>query len=58
MRSDARIAWILTRGSDRREWWRIALTAAGALLATGLALAAVTVSAVSGQRPSRSETAC
>ncbi|MBO0917236.1 FtsX-like permease family protein [Streptomyces laculatispora] len=49
MRSDARIAWILTRGSDRREWWRIALTATGALLATGLALAAVTVSAVSGQ---------
>ncbi|MFD7716743.1 FtsX-like permease family protein [Streptomyces sp. NPDC059814] len=49
MRTDARIAWTLIRGSDRREWWRIALTAIGALLATGLALAAVTVSAVSGQ---------
>lgn len=49
MKTDARIAWTLIRGSDRREWWRIALTATGALLATGLALAAVTVSAVSGQ---------
>ncbi|MFJ4896936.1 FtsX-like permease family protein [Streptomyces sp. NPDC088727] len=49
MRTDARIAWTLVLGSDRREWWRIALTSAGALLATGLALAAVTVSSVSGQ---------
>ncbi|NED88036.1 ABC transporter permease, partial [Streptomyces sp. SID11233] len=49
MRTDARIAWTLILGSDRREWWRIALTSAGALLATGLALAAVTVYSVSGQ---------
>ncbi|MFF3176319.1 FtsX-like permease family protein [Streptomyces sp. NPDC057900] len=49
MRTDARIAWTLVLGSDRREWWRIALTSVGALLATGLALAAVTVSSVSGQ---------
>ncbi|MGW3656918.1 FtsX-like permease family protein [Streptomyces sp. NPDC005151] len=49
MKADARIAWILTRGSHHREWWRISLTAVGALLATGFALAAVTVAAVSGQ---------
>ncbi|MFE7789488.1 ABC transporter permease [Streptomyces sp. NPDC057460] len=49
MKADARIAWILMRGSDRREWWRISLTAVGALLATGFALAAIAVAAVSGQ---------
>ncbi|MEW2488323.1 FtsX-like permease family protein [Streptomyces sp. NPDC048411] len=49
MKADARIAWILTRGSNRREWWRISLTAVGALVATGFALAAVTVAAVAGQ---------
>ncbi|WP_329541837.1 FtsX-like permease family protein [Streptomyces sp. NBC_01358] len=49
MRADARIAWNLARGSDRREWWRIALTAVGALLATVFALAAITVAAVRGQ---------
>ncbi|WP_392841226.1 ABC transporter permease [Streptomyces sp. LN500] len=49
MKADARIAWSLTRGSDRREWWRISLTAVGALLATGFALAAIAVAAVSGQ---------
>ncbi|WP_327246315.1 FtsX-like permease family protein [Streptomyces sp. NBC_01320] len=49
MKADARIAWILTRGSRRREWWRISLTAVGALLATGFALAAITVAAVPGQ---------
>ncbi|PWI09639.1 hypothetical protein DIZ27_16300 [Streptomyces sp. NWU339] len=40
LRSDLRLAWQLTRGSDRREWWRITLTATGAALATGFALAA------------------
>ncbi|MGW5972084.1 FtsX-like permease family protein [Streptomyces sp. NPDC055186] len=40
LRSDLRLAWQLTRGSDRREWWRILLTATGAALATGFALAA------------------
>lgn len=49
MRADARIAWNLARGSDRREWWRIALTAVGALLATVFALAAITVAAIRGQ---------
>lgn len=49
MRADARIAWTLLRGSDRREWWRVSLTAVGALLATALALAAITVAAVRGQ---------
>ncbi|MFP3991387.1 FtsX-like permease family protein [Streptomyces sp. E11-3] len=48
MRADATLAWALLRGSDRREWWRISLTAFGALLATGLALSAVTVASVTG----------
>ncbi|MGH1556474.1 hypothetical protein ACRAWF_46165 [Streptomyces sp. L7] len=34
--SDLRLAWLLTRGSDRREWWRVLLTVVGAALATGL----------------------
>ncbi|MDT0430810.1 ABC transporter permease [Streptomyces salyersiae] len=49
MKADIRIAWLLARGSGRREWWRFSLTALGAVLATGFALAAVTVAAVSGQ---------
>lgn len=49
MRADVRIAWILARGSERREWWRILLTALGALAATGFALGAVTIAAVPGQ---------
>lgn len=49
MKADIRIAWILARGSERREWWKASLTLIGALLATGSALAAVTVAAVSGQ---------
>jgi hypothetical protein len=48
-RADLRLAWELTRGSDRREWWRVALTAAGAALATGFALAAVALAALRGQ---------
>ncbi|GGP83241.1 FtsX-like permease family protein [Streptomyces calvus] len=47
--SDLRLAWQLTRGSDRREWWRVALTATGAALATGCALAAVAVASLRGQ---------
>jgi hypothetical protein len=43
------MAWLLTRGSDRREWWRIGLTAVGAALATGFALAAVCVASLRGQ---------
>ncbi|MFE9723782.1 FtsX-like permease family protein [Streptomyces sp. NPDC005794] len=49
MKADIRIAWILARGSERREWWRISLTLLGALLATGFALGAATVAAVQGQ---------
>ncbi|MCC8340949.1 ABC transporter permease [Streptomyces sp. R1] len=44
--SDIRLARQLVHGSDRREWWRIALTAAGAAAATGFALAAVTLASV------------
>ncbi|MFF7451077.1 MULTISPECIES: ABC transporter permease [unclassified Streptomyces] len=43
------MAWLLTRGSDRREWWRAGLTAVGAALATGFALAAVSLAALQGR---------
>ncbi|MET7988556.1 FtsX-like permease family protein [Streptomyces sp. NPDC005281] len=49
MRTDLRIALLLTRGSDRREWWRVALTAVGAAPATGLCLAAIAVASLQGQ---------
>ncbi|MGW2819623.1 FtsX-like permease family protein [Streptomyces sp. NPDC001443] len=49
MRTDLRLAWELTRGSDRREWWRVALTAAGAAPATGFALAAVSLASLRGR---------
>ncbi|MCX3286255.1 ABC transporter permease [Streptomyces sp. NEAU-H22] len=49
LRTDLRLAWELTRGSDRGEWWRVALTATGAALATGFALAAVALAALRGQ---------
>jgi hypothetical protein len=48
LRSDLRLAWELTRGSDRGEWWRVALTATGAALATGFALAAVALASLRG----------
>lgn len=48
LRSDLRLAWQLTRGSDRREWWRITLTATGAALATGFALAAISLASLRG----------
>jgi hypothetical protein len=47
--TDVRMAWLLTRGSDRREWWRVGLTAVGAALATGFALAAVCLASLQGQ---------
>ncbi|MEW2165722.1 FtsX-like permease family protein [Streptomyces sp. NPDC007084] len=50
MRTDLALALLLTRGSDRREWWRVTLTAAGAALATGFALAAVTLVAIRGHQ--------
>jgi hypothetical protein len=45
---DLRLAWLLTQGSDRREWWRVTLTAVGAALATGFGLAAVAIASVRG----------
>ncbi|MFC7892991.1 ABC transporter permease [Streptomyces sp. NPDC057381] len=45
---DVRLARQLVRGSDRREWWRITLTAVGAALATGFALAAAALASVPG----------
>ncbi|MDT0465537.1 FtsX-like permease family protein [Streptomyces gibsoniae] len=49
MSGELRLAWLLTRGSDRREGWRVLLTAMGAGLATGLALAAAAVASLHGQ---------
>ncbi|MFJ2826873.1 ABC transporter permease [Streptomyces sp. NPDC087263] len=49
MRTDLRLALLLTRGSDRREWWRVALTAVGAGLATGFMLAAAAVASLQGR---------
>lgn len=49
MSADLRLAWLLTRGSDRREWWRVALTAVGAALATGIGLAFATVASIRGR---------
>lgn len=46
--ADLRTAWLLTRGSDRREWWRIALTAVGAALATGVGMAVVALTSLDG----------
>ncbi|MFD8235083.1 ABC transporter permease [Streptomyces sp. NPDC059696] len=46
--TDLRLAWDLTRGSDRGEWWRVALTATGAALATGFALSAVALASLRG----------
>ncbi|MEU9055226.1 ABC transporter permease [Streptomyces sp. NPDC048384] len=47
--TDLRLAWLLTRGSDRREWWRVLLTAVGAGGATGIGLAVATLAALDGQ---------
>ncbi|MGW4882990.1 ABC transporter permease [Streptomyces murinus] len=49
MWTEARLAWRLGRGAERREWWRAGLTAAGAALATGFAQAAVALAALRGQ---------
>lgn len=46
--SDLRLAWLLTRGSDRREWWRVGLTAVGAALATGIGLGVVALLSLDG----------
>src|SRR4051812_29354754 len=47
--ADLRLAWLLTRGSDRRGGGRIGLTAPGAALATGVALTAVCLASLRGQ---------
>ncbi|GAA4077684.1 FtsX-like permease family protein [Streptomyces shaanxiensis] len=47
--ADLRLAWLLTRGSDRREGWRVTLTAVGAALATGIGLAVATIASIDGQ---------
>ncbi|WP_328633452.1 FtsX-like permease family protein [Streptomyces sp. NBC_00356] len=49
LRSDLRLAWLLTRGADRLERRRAALTAVGAAVATGFALGAVALASVHGQ---------
>ncbi|WP_431959814.1 FtsX-like permease family protein [Actinacidiphila sp. bgisy160] len=46
LRGDALLAWALLRGSPRSQWWRLALTALGAALGTGFALAAVVVAVI------------
>lgn len=47
--SDLRLAWLLTRGADRLERRRSALTALGAAAATGFACAAVALASLRGQ---------
>ncbi|MDX3413934.1 ABC transporter permease [Streptomyces sp. MD20-1-1] len=48
MTADLRLAWHLVRGSDRHEWWRIALTGVGALLAAALGQGAAVLASVRG----------
>ncbi|MDQ0990952.1 FtsX-like permease family protein [Streptomyces sp. V3I7] len=50
MRTDLRLALLLLGGSDRREWWRVGLTALGAALATGFGTAAVAIAALGGDQ--------
>ncbi|WP_075824958.1 hypothetical protein [Streptomyces acidiscabies] len=45
---DLRLSWALLRGSDRREWWRVGLTALGAGLATGLGQVAAALYSLRG----------
>jgi hypothetical protein len=52
VRTDLRLALLLTRGSDRREWWRVTLTALGAGLATGFGAAAAALASLSGRQVS------
>lgn len=46
LRADAALAWALLRGSPRSERWRLSLTALGAMLGTGFALAALVVAVI------------
>ncbi|TXS40387.1 ABC transporter permease [Streptomyces sp. uw30] len=49
-KAELRLAWLLTRGSDRREGWRVLLTAVGAALATGLGLVIAALLPLDGHR--------
>ncbi|KKD06609.1 membrane protein [Streptomyces sp. WM6386] len=49
LRADLRLAWLLTRGSDRREWWRVLLTGVGAALATEFGLVIAVLLTMDGQ---------
>ncbi|MER7563413.1 FtsX-like permease family protein [Streptomyces sp. NPDC048523] len=46
--ADLHMAWLLTRGSDRREWWRVGLTAVGAALAAGIVMSVVALNSLDG----------
>ncbi|GHH84440.1 ABC transporter permease [Streptomyces capitiformicae] len=46
--NDLRLALLLTRGSDRREWWRVTLTGLGAALATAFGMAAAVLAVLRG----------
>ncbi|GAA3482090.1 hypothetical protein [Streptomyces yanii] len=48
MRTDLRLSWLLTSGSDRREWWRISLTSLGAACVAAFAGMAAAVASVRG----------
>ena len=48
MRAELRLALLLTRGSDRREWWRVTLTTVGAVMATGIGLVVAVLVAMDG----------
>lgn len=48
MTEDVKLAWLFTRGSDRREWWRFGLTAVGAFCASGFAAAAAALASLGG----------
>ncbi|MCZ2523251.1 FtsX-like permease family protein [Streptomyces sp. HB2AG] len=45
-RADLTVARLLLGGADRREWWRLALTALGAALGTVFVLCAITVARI------------
>ncbi|MFF2639564.1 FtsX-like permease family protein [Streptomyces niveus] len=48
MRTDLRLAWLLTSGSNRREWWRIGLTVVGAASVATFGAMAAAVASISG----------
>lgn len=47
--NDLRLALLLIRGSDRREWWRVTLTGLGAALAAAFGMAAAALASLEGQ---------